>query len=113
MGILLLGKRTVDTVGNKITKLTPSKSFCTQIGAAAAVLSSSVLGLPVSTSHCLVGSVAGVGCSAYLLGNKRDLDFAVLKKVVIGWVVTIPLAMAVAVVLFYTLESVVKTEGSR
>ena len=59
----LLGSRTVSTVGGKITKLTPSKSFATQMGAAVAVLTSSVLGMPVSTSHCLVGAVVGIGAA--------------------------------------------------
>ena len=54
LGILIIGSKTISTVGTKITKLTPSKSFSTQIGAAVAVLASSVVGMPVSTSHCLV-----------------------------------------------------------
>ena len=60
---IIVGSRTVSTVGGKITKLTPSKSFATQMGAAVAVLTSSVLGMPVSTSHCLVGAVVGIGAA--------------------------------------------------
>ena len=56
VGIITLGSRTIRTVGSQITELTPSRSFSTQIGAAVAVLFSSFLDLPVSTSHCLVGS---------------------------------------------------------
>ena len=60
VGIACLGSRTIDTIGEQIiTTLTPTKSFATQQGAAMAVLTSSVLGLPVSTSYCLVGAVAG------------------------------------------------------
>ena len=58
---VLLGERTITTVGSKITKLTPSRSFAVQLGTAVAVLSSTVLGLAVSTSHCLVGAIIGIG----------------------------------------------------
>ena len=69
VGIAVLGNRTITTVGGKITKLTPSRSFSVQIGAAVAVLSSTVLGLAVSTSHCLVGSVVGIGIAGRLTNS--------------------------------------------
>uniref|UniRef100_A0A7S3F1X3 Phosphate transporter n=1 Tax=Haptolina ericina TaxID=156174 RepID=A0A7S3F1X3_9EUKA len=105
VGILCLGSRTISTVGSKITALTPHRSFATQIGAAVAVLGSSVLGLPVSTSHCLVGAVIGVSLAEKLCGVPDvDLDLNVLRKIVIGWVVTIPLAAIVAVCSFFPLR---------
>merc|ERR1711865_137050 len=100
LGIVFLGSKTIATVGTKITKLTPTRSYATQIGAAIAVLASSVVGLPVSTSHCLVGSVVGVGLAQKCLGERGSLSLAVLKKIVLGWAFTIPLAMLVAVVVF-------------
>jgi len=103
-GIVTMGSRTITTVGNKITKLTPSRSYATQIGAAVAVLSSSVAGLPVSTSHCLVGAVIGVGLAQKLTGTDSPLQLNVLKKIVIGWMVTIPLAMFAAVVIYYPFQ---------
>eukprot|EP00494_Astrolonche_serrata_P008018 UN08052 len=73
-GIILLGKRTIETVGAKITSLTPSKSFATQMGAAVAIMLSSTLELPVSTSHCLIGSVIGVGLVQKFSANgKADI----------------------------------------
>ena len=106
-GIVLLGKNTISTVGSKITKLTPSKSYATQIGAAVAVLLSSAMGLPVSTSHCLVGSVIGIGiCQKCMKPEESSLNLAVLKKIVLGWAVTIPLAMGVAVCIFLPLRPV-------
>jgi len=106
VGILSLGSRTVSTVGSKITDLTPSRSFATQMGAAIAVLGSSVASLPVSTSHCLVGSVIGVSLAEQFNGiPDAKLDLSVLKKIVIGWVVTIPLAAAVATVVMLPLKS--------
>merc|ERR1711865_178643 len=100
LGIVFLGSKTISTVGTKITKLTPSRSYATQIGAALAVLASSVIGLPVSTSHCLVGSVVGVGLVQTCMGVKGALSLKMLKKIALGWVITIPLAMAVAIVVF-------------
>ena len=99
VGILALGSRTIATVGSSITELTPSRSFATQTGAAVAVLSSSAMNLPVSTSHCLVGAVVGVNFMerwCHVEGAK-PLDLQVLKKIVVGWVVTIPLAATVSV----------------
>jgi phosphate/sulfate permease len=107
-GIILLGPRTIKTVGSKITSLTPSKSYATQLGAAVAVLLSTSLSLPVSTSHCLVGAVVGVGISGKAIercnkdlanvSGKADVDFGMLKKIVWGWAVTIPSAMTVALI---------------
>lgn len=101
VGIAALGSRTIATVGGKITTLTPSKSFSVQIGAAVAVLSSTVLGLAVSTSHCLVGSVVGVGIASRISKAGGSLNGKMLLKIFIGWGVTIPLAMLVAIIFYY------------
>lgn len=65
-----------------------------------AVLVCSALGLPVSTSHCLVGAVVGVGIAQKIRGMKNKINMAVLKKIFVGWVATIPLAMTVAIILY-------------
>ena len=104
VGIALLGSRTILTVGKKITRLTPSKSFSVQIGAAAAVLTSTILGLAVSTSHCLVGSIVGVGIAGKLTRSGGELNSRMLLKIIVGWVVTIPLAMLVSII-FYSIIS--------
>lgn len=105
VGIVLIGNRTIATVGGKITTLTPSRSFAVQTGTAVAVLSSTVLGLAVSTSHCLVGAVIGVGIAGRLLGTGGELNASMLKKIVIGWAATIPLAMLVSLIFFYVLSA--------
>ena len=97
--------KTIATVGTKITTLTPSKSFATQIGAAVAVLGSSVLGMPVSTSHCLVGSVVGIGLAQKVAGKSGPVNVKVLKRIFIGWVCTIPLAAGVAVLVFLAMKA--------
>ena len=71
------------------------------------MLLSSAMGLPVSTSHCLVGSVIGIGiCQKCMNPDESSLNFSVLKKIVLGWAVTIPLAMFVSVVIFLPLRPV-------
>ena len=100
VGILTWGHKTIGTVSNKITALSPSKAFAVQLGAAVSVLTSSVFELPVSTSHCLVGAVIGVGAAEALLGKGGRIDFQVLRRIVVSWVVTIPLAMAIACAVF-------------
>ena len=70
-----------------------------------AVLMSSVLGLPVSTSHCLIGSVVGVGFGQQCMGQEGGLDASVLKRIVITWVATIPAAMLVAYLVFAPFQS--------
>jgi PiT family inorganic phosphate transporter len=105
IGILALGSRTISTVGSKITALTPSRSYCTQLGTAVAVLLSSFMELPVSTSHCLVGSMVGVAIAERHCGVPGiDLDLGVLKRIFLGWAVTIPLAAIFATLLFLPLK---------
>lgn len=105
LGIVTIGSRTIKTVGSSLTKLSPSRSYATQIGAAVAVLLSSVLGLPVSTSHCLIGSVVGVGIGQQCMGTDGGLDASMLKRIIITWVVTIPAAMLVAYIVFAPLQT--------
>jgi sodium-dependent phosphate transporter len=104
-GIMLLGSRTIETVGTKITILTPSKSFSTQMGAAVAVLASSAFGMPVSTSHCLVGAVVGVGVAQKFTQGGGKINGSALGKILLGWLVTIPLAMVFAVIVFTAASS--------
>lgn len=109
MGIIMLGSKTIATVGTGITKLSPTCSFATQLGTAVSVLASSVIGLPVSTSHCLVGAVVGVSLTRkYALRDDAELSLRMLTKIVVGWVVTIPLAMLVAICVFLPLHGTFK-----
>ena len=100
VGILTWGHKTIGTVSNKITALSPSKAFAVQLGAAVSVLTSSVVEMPVSTSHCLVGAVIGVGFAERALGRGNNIDWGVLSRIAISWAVTIPAAMAIACAVF-------------
>jgi phosphate/sulfate permease len=99
LGIVTMGRLTIKTVGTKLTVLSPSKSFATQMGGAVAVLGSSALGLPVSTSHCLVGSVVGIGAFEAAM-KTGHLNLGMLSRILLAWGMTIPLAMILATICF-------------
>ncbi|MCK5306620.1 MAG: inorganic phosphate transporter [Candidatus Omnitrophica bacterium] len=96
IGMSTWGYRVISTVGSKITELTNSRGFSIDFSAATSVLLASKLGMPVSTTHAVIGAVCGVGLARGL----DAVDFRVVKKIIISWVVTIP-ASAVMCVLFF------------
>ena len=97
IGLAAFGKRVMETVGKKITKLTFSKGFAAQYGASLAVLICTALGLPISTTSVLIGSIAGVGSAD---GEKNSIDFQVIKKIILGWLATLPAAGIVAMIIY-------------
>ncbi len=96
IGLLIWGMRVMETVGKKITEITPSRGFSAEFAAATVVLICSKMGLPISTTHTLVGSVIGVGLARGL----ASLNLAIIKKIVVSWFATIPFT-AVLAMLFY------------
>jgi PiT family inorganic phosphate transporter len=99
-GLATWGWKVIKTVGERITELTPSRGFCAEFGAAITILLCSVLpiGLPISTTHTLVGAVLGVG----LARGINALNLRTMRDIVAGWAITIP-AGAVLSMLFYVL----------
>jgi inorganic phosphate transporter, PiT family len=100
IGLATWGWRVIETIGSKITELTPTRGFAAEFGAAFTILFASKLGMPISTTHALVGAVFGVGMARGL----KALNLQTLKEIVISWIVTIPLCAALSVVLFYLLK---------
>lgn len=100
LGLITLGYRVMLTVGKKITELTPSSGFCAELAAATTVVIASRTGLPVSTTHILVGSVLGVG----LARGIGALDLRVVINIVISWLVTLPAGAIMAMFFFFTLK---------
>lgn len=100
IGLATWGWRVIETIGKKITELTPSRGFAAEFGAATTVLLASKLGLPVSTTHTLVGSVLGVGMAR----GFGTLNTAMIRDIVVSWVITVPVG-AVLAILFYSLFS--------
>jgi len=95
-GLATWGWRVMETVGRRITELTPSRGFTAEFAAAATIVLASKLGLPISTTHTLVGAVVGVG----LARGMGAINLGTVKVVAITWVVTVP-ACAIFAMIFY------------
>jgi PiT family inorganic phosphate transporter len=98
-GLYIFGTRVLETIGKNITEITPIRGFCAQFGAATTILICSRLGLPVSTTHVLVGSVVGVG----LMRGIEALDLRILKNIGFSWIVTLPITMVLAMLIYKVL----------
>jgi PiT family inorganic phosphate transporter len=99
-GLATMGYRVMQTIGTKITELTPSRGYCATLAAATTVVLASKTGLPVSTTHIAVGAVMGVG----LARGIGALDLRVIGNIVISWVVTLPAGGILAALIFFTLR---------
>jgi PiT family inorganic phosphate transporter len=101
LGLVTLGHRVMGTIGRKITALTPSRGFCAELAAAGTVVVASRLGLPVSTTHIIVGAVMGVG----LARGIATIDLRVISRIVTSWVITVPLGAVLSAIFFLILRS--------
>ncbi len=102
VGLATWGWRVIETIGKKITELTPTRGFCAEFGAATTILIASKLGLPISTTHCLVGAVLGVG----LARGMRALNLNVLRDIVLSWIITIPASAIMSILIYYGLRAI-------
>jgi PiT family inorganic phosphate transporter len=100
IGLATWGWRVIETIGKKITELTPTRGFSAEFGAAITILLASKLGLPISSTHALVGAVLGVGLNRGL----QALNLHMLREIVISWIVTIPLCALLSILAFYGLK---------
>lgn len=100
VGLATWGWRVIYTIGKKITELTPTRGFAAEFGAATTVVFASRLGLPISTTHTLVGSVIGVG----LARGIEALDLSMTRDIIISWVVTLPAGACISVVFFNVIK---------
>lgn len=102
IGLAMLGKRVIKTIGQGITHLTPSRGFAAELAAASTVVIASGTGLPISTTQTLVGAVLGVGMARGIAA----LNMNVIRNIVVSWVITLPVGAALAIVIFYILRAV-------
>jgi len=96
IGCLTWGSKVMRTVGERITNLTNTRGFSVDFGAATTVLVASKLGLPISTSHTVVGAIIGVGLAKGL----EAVDLKVIKKIIYSWLLTLPIAALTSAVIF-------------
>jgi len=101
VGLATWGYKVIETVGRRITEITPSRGFCAEFGCATTVLVCSRLGMPISTTHTLVGSVVGVG----LARGIGALNLRILKDIFLSWLVTLPFTAGLAMLLYVFLRA--------
>ena len=102
IGLATFGVHVISTVGKKITQLTPSRGFAAELAAATTIVIASGTGMPISTTHTLVGAVLGVGMARGI----EAIDLRVVVRIFVSWVVTIPAGAFLAIVFFFIFRSV-------
>ena len=103
IGCWTWGRRVMQTVGKRITSLTNTRGFSVDFGAATTVLIASKLGMPISTSHTVVGAVIGVGLARGL----EAVDLSVIRKIIVSWLLTLPIAAGTSIGIFLLLRTIV------
>ena len=101
IGLWVWGRKVIRTVGNDLTKIVPSTGFTIEIGAAVTVLLASKLGLPISTTHCKVGSIIFVG---QYQGSKESVNWKLFNSVMLAWVFTIPISATLSAITMFFLR---------
>ena len=102
IGLATMGYKVMQTIGTKITELTPTRGYCATLAAATTVVLASKTGLPVSTTHIAVGAVMGVG----LARGVGALDLRVIGNIVVSWVVTLPAGGILAALFFFVFKGI-------
>jgi PiT family inorganic phosphate transporter len=97
IGTLAGGWRIVKTMGSKITRLTPVQGACAETGGSIMLFAATELGIPVSTTHTITGSIIGVGAARKV----SAVRWGVAKEIVTAWIITIPAAAAMAAFFFW------------
>lgn len=87
-GLWVWGRRVIQTMGKDLTPITPSSGFSIELASAFTVVVASNIGLPVSTTHCKVGSVVAVGW----LRSRKSVDWRLFRNIFIAWFVTVPIS---------------------
>lgn len=101
-GLATYGWKVILTIGRKITELTPSRGFAAEMAAAATVVIASGTGLPISTTHTLVGAVLGVG----LARGIGALNLRVIGNIFMSWIITLPAGAGLAILFFFFFKGV-------
>lgn len=101
IGLATFGRHVIATVGERITQLTPSRGFAAELAAATTIVIASGTGIPISTTHTLVGAVLGVGMARGI----EAIDLRVVSRIFVSWVVTIPAGAILAIVFFFLFKT--------
>ena len=101
-GLIMLGYRVIETVGKNITELTPSRGFAAELAAATTVVLASGTGLPISTTHTLVGAVLGVG----LARGISSVNAGVVGRILLSWIITLPVGAGLSIIIFFVFKGI-------
>lgn len=99
-GLWFIGKEVIQTVGSRITEIFPVTGFAAELGATLVILAATKLGIPVSSTHILIGAVIGIGML------NRNANWALMRPIAIAWVVTLPAAGAMSALFFFLLKGI-------
>ncbi|MEC9442249.1 MAG: inorganic phosphate transporter [Myxococcota bacterium] len=102
IGLASYGWRVIETVGTKITEITPSRGFAAEFGAASTILLGSQLGVPLSTTHTIVGAVIGVGFAR----GVNALNLKIIWSIVKSWILTIPFTAILTILVYFVLKAI-------
>jgi len=102
IGLATYGWKVIATVGRKITELTPSRGFAAELGAASTVVMASATGLPISTTHTLVGAILGVGFARGI----GALNLRVIGNIFMSWIITLPAGAGLAILFFFLFKGI-------
>ncbi|MCP5420306.1 MAG: inorganic phosphate transporter [Gammaproteobacteria bacterium] len=100
VGLWFIGKEVIATVGHNLTKMHPASGFSAELSAAAVVMLASLLGLPVSSTHILIGAVLGIG----LVNHQTNWDL--MKPIALAWIITLPAAAILSSLAFLALRAI-------
>lgn len=100
LGLLMYGRKVIETVGNGITTLTPSRAFAATLAAALAVVGATSTGIPVSATQTLVGAVLGVG----LARGIGALNLIVIRNIFMSWIITLPASCLLTIAYYELLQ---------
>jgi PiT family inorganic phosphate transporter len=103
IGISTWGYKVIETVGRRITEITPSRGFSAELGTTLTVLLCSKIGLPISTTQVLIGSVMGVGFARGIAA----IDFGIIRRIIISWMLTLPVAAVTSIIIYIALKGII------
>ncbi|EPJ24472.1 phosphate transporter family protein [Chlamydia psittaci 03DC29] len=101
IGLSIWGWRVIETVGCKITELTPSRGFSVGLSSAVTIALASAIGLPISTTHVVVGAVLGIG----LARGIHAINLNIIKDIIMSWFITLPAGAVLSILFFFALRA--------